>query len=161
MSSISSILRLARTIRSGETDADSAPQGDDRFAEEEFVFPAGSIHSVSAVELLLLGESKNDTDSRIWVCAQSVTDCFFYVHVKQGRTVRALVLGETEDAQWERVEGTPEPWEEIAFESEAVFGPDDEEVSLGSNDRWPIRGDIAIAPDSMKYAHAALQYWRK
>jgi hypothetical protein len=59
------------------------------------------------------------------------------------------------------VDGAIEPWEVTAFEDEVIFGPDDEEIPLVRENRWPVRGDIAIAPDAMKYADAALSYWRE
>src|SRR4051812_3541690 len=158
MSSASTLLVVTRRVK--KPGASAPLQHELQLTEEEFDFPTGSLESVAAAEAKLQSDSMASGDSRIWICAQSVTDCFFYLHVEQGNTIRALVLSEIEGAQWERVEGKTEPWEREAFEDEVVFGPDDEEIPLVQDDRWPVSGDIAIAPDAMKYAHAALAYWR-
>jgi len=148
MSSESTILQLAESIRPSRL-----------LAHEQFEFPAEGIQTVADVEAKLMSDSGREHDSRIWVCAHSVTDCFFYLHVRKGLTVRAMVLAETEDALWERVEGAPEPWEKSAFENETGFDSDDVEIVFGQHGRWPMPGDIATAADAMKYANAALDYW--
>jgi hypothetical protein len=51
-----------------------------------------------------------------WLSFQSVVDAFEYYHWYDGTLVRALVYGcETQERTWERIEGTPEPWESEAF----------------------------------------------
>ena len=47
---------------------------------------------------------------------QSVVDAFEFHHWSNGICVRTLVFGcnGPEERSWERVEGTPEPWEEVA-----------------------------------------------
>jgi hypothetical protein len=50
-----------------------------------------------------------------WLRFQSVVDAFEYYHWFDGTLVRALVYGCMQERIWERIEGTPEPWEQAAF----------------------------------------------
>jgi hypothetical protein len=54
----------------------------------------------------------------IWLGFQSVVDAFQFHHWRDGVHLRALVYGCTEEGAWERIEGTPEPWE-----YEAIIAP--------------------------------------
>jgi hypothetical protein len=48
----------------------------------------------------------------IWLSFQSVVDAFQFHHWRAGEHLRTLVYGAfKEERTWERVEGSPEPWE--------------------------------------------------
>jgi hypothetical protein len=52
----------------------------------------------------------------IWLSFQSAVDAFQYHHWSDGRHLRSLVYGCFEnEREWERVEGTPQPWEGSVF----------------------------------------------
>jgi hypothetical protein len=52
----------------------------------------------------------------IWLSFQSVVDAFQFHHWRDGKHLRSLVYGCFEnEREWERVEGTPEPWEASMF----------------------------------------------
>ena len=52
----------------------------------------------------------------IWLSFQSAVDAFQYHHWNDGKLVRSLVYGCFEkEREWERVEGTPQPWESGVF----------------------------------------------
>lgn len=52
----------------------------------------------------------------IWLSFQSLVDAFQYHHWEDGKLVRSLVYGCFEnEREWEKVEGTPEPWESVVF----------------------------------------------
>ena len=54
----------------------------------------------------------------IWIQFSSVTDSFMYIHWNRGEQIRTLIFGFSEsERQWERVEGSSQPWE-----SEVIFG---------------------------------------
>src|SRR5262249_52197187 len=46
-----------------------------------------------------------------WLGFESAMDCFEFHHWQSGRHMRSLVYGLEEERRWERVDGTPEPWE--------------------------------------------------
>jgi hypothetical protein len=52
----------------------------------------------------------------VWLGFQSVVDAFQFQHWKGDKHHRSLVYGcYSEERTWERVEGTPDPWENAAF----------------------------------------------
>ena len=68
----------------------------------------------------------------IYLAFQSVVDAFMYFRWNSGTLSRCLTYGCLEERTWERIEGTPEPWEKMVFFNEqalksAVENSDDEE----------------------------------
>lgn len=52
----------------------------------------------------------------IWLSFQSAVDAFQYHHWSDGKHLRSLVYGCFQnEREWERVEGTPQPWEASVF----------------------------------------------
>ena len=78
----------------------------------------------------------------IWLAFQSVVDAFEYHHWRDGALLRSLVYGFREaERTWERVEGTPEPWE-----AEILFGdPEDLRAALESAESATERADVERA----------------
>jgi hypothetical protein len=65
----------------------------------------------------LVGLSRELSADVIWLSLQSAVDALQYHHWRGGTRLRSLVYGcyGPEERTWERVEGTPEPWEEAVF----------------------------------------------
>jgi hypothetical protein len=83
------------------------------------------------IDQLLEMSSALETDV-MWLSFQSVVDAFEFHHWRAGQSLRTLVYGcYKEERTWERIEGTPEPWEREAFFPPRAltrpwFGTDDE-----------------------------------
>lgn len=115
------------------------------------------LEDISALEKQMQSLAKHPGLSLALVVAVSASDAFFYVHWRSGRVVRALQCGDEEDTRWCRLDGKKEAWEPEALEDEEVFGEDGKSRTLGAAE-VPHLGDVAIAPDVMKYAEYAVQF---
>lgn len=76
--------------------------------------------------------SQLDTDV-IWLAFQSVVEAFKFHHWHAGQHVRSLIYGCYSEHTWDRVDGTPEPWEQDIF-----FAPDDLQRQLKAGSFDPI-----------------------
>jgi hypothetical protein len=94
--------------------------------EDLFRCPEAELQALSA-------RMKTDV---IWLSFQSVVDAFEYHHWNDGKHLRSLVYGCFEhEREWERVEGTPQPWE-----AKVIFG--DLDRALECYDSEEDRRDI-------------------
>src|SRR5688500_15113891 len=116
------------------------------------------LNDIGDTRALLRAVSASQKLELAWIVASSVTDAFLYSHFKNGRELRSLALGETEQFRWERVAGKPEAWERDAYRDEIVSNLRNRKCELGKRGRWPRVGDLALAPDAMKFANAALEF---
>jgi hypothetical protein len=73
-------------------------------------------------EQKLMDLSLRLTTDVIWLGFQSVVDAFQFHHWRAGEHLRSLVYGAFKDERtWERVEGSPEPWErQVLFDQSGL-----------------------------------------
>jgi hypothetical protein len=99
------IVAIRREFPEAETDANGEYIGV-KLADDAFEAPERKLSDLS---------QRFNTDV-IWMSFQSVVDAFQFHHWRAGARLRSLVFGCFEEERtWERVEGTPEPWEREVF----------------------------------------------
>lgn len=120
-------------------------------ASAEFTSAMVSDDRVPAPILIRLSSSLR-TDV-FWLSFQSVVDAFEYYHWYDGTLVRALVYGcETQERTWERIEGTPEPWEQAAFFDTELLADLLEDLQADEADGF-------ITPEECEAECRALEYF--
>jgi hypothetical protein len=118
---------------------------------------------IAATADALAKTSRSCSVTIVWIAAVSSTDAFLYLHWAVGWLQRALICGEEEEFCWSRAEGRAQEWEATAFAGHQVRGTDGVTRVLGAAEgdfRGPQQGDESRAPPVMKWAEAALEYWR-
>ena len=119
-------------------------------------------------EMLASLSSRLQTDV-IWLSFQSVVDAFQFFHWQEGARIRVLVYGCEQERTWERVEGTPEPWESAALFDQAYLEDMVEcsETDAQRHDIIRIYHERLIAPGSFEpsveareAARAAASFYR-
>jgi hypothetical protein len=118
---------------------------------------------IGATAAALARTSRSCGVTIVWIAAVSSSDAFLYLHWAVGWLQRALTCGEDEEACWSRAEGRVQEWERAAFAGHEVRGTDGVTRELGAGEgefRGPQPGDQSRAPHVMKWAEAALEYWR-
>ncbi len=91
-------------------------QGFDQFEIEHYGdFITAKLPPKRPPEKLLMRLSETFSTDVFWLGFESAMDCFEFHHWQFGRHVRSLVYGMEEERTWERVDGTPEPWEREFF----------------------------------------------
>jgi hypothetical protein len=94
-----------------------------RDVEEERPGVLRVTNDAEAPHQLLADLSRELVAHAIWMAAETVTDSFEYVHYQAGAPVRVLTLGAVDQGVWDRVEGTPQPWE--AWDNAPAPGEED------------------------------------
>jgi hypothetical protein len=99
------IMAVRREFPEAEIEADGEYIGV-KLADDAFEAPEQKLSDIS----------KRLSTDVIWMSFQSAVDAFQFHHWRSGAHLRSLVFGcFGEERTWERVEGTPEPWEREVF----------------------------------------------